>query len=82
MTTRRAMAISAVFSAIDLYVRTISTLPLEVFAERGDGREKVASGRTVEVERLTVAGLAQHPGDEVQLLAGWRRTEGGEAAAQ
>lgn len=49
MSVRRAMAISAVYSAIDLYVRTISTLPLEVYEQRGASQEPVGGGRTVEL---------------------------------
>jgi HK97 family phage portal protein len=58
MTTRRAMAISAVYAAIDLYVRTISTLPLEVYEERGDSQERVRGGRTVELLRRPMPDLA------------------------
>jgi HK97 family phage portal protein len=49
MNPRRAVAISTVYAAVDLYVRTISTLPLEVFAERGEARERITGGRTVEL---------------------------------
>jgi HK97 family phage portal protein len=49
MPPRRALAISSVYAAIQLYVQTISTLPLEVFAERGETRERITGGRTVEL---------------------------------